>query len=489
VRKGTTTTRPDVGAIPDKAMNTETEADRHQLVTTSLVRLSSAISRILSRFSSESTPTKLTLLNDLAEAIRPGSNWEALEAAMRPEAQEERRQAAAAEVAIPPAPRGARTLPARLWLIEDEAEQVRLRDLIEDSRPLFVLTHRGLPIVGLELQAYDGNGDLDVSFWPNLFVLKDGQVAYYTPHALGMEDEVARLAFGAVQNLTAAPFYSVFGQLDAASLRIILGPCAAAAAIPSSVGQAAPRDIATQSVRVIAAKDSPPDERELEILLALAGSAMPHLGVKGFGTLDGIVRLRISVPRHVTCSPVKMSLPDALGEYDSFWRNGGEGWSAADPRGLYSGIPGTIAEALDLALAVLNIDDPDLFLHAWVYPPSKKELNSRPEVGWRGGLFAGWRILRLRPGAPAESLSLPPEEWNRLELSLNGWTIREGLRVGDPGKDAIEFLILRGRRRHRTISRRCAPSPDRSIHSTPGPAASWSAALDRSKFGAYRRRH
>jgi hypothetical protein len=425
----------------------KTETDPPQLVTTSLGRLSKAIDRILSRFPSVDRPTKLTLLNDLAAAIRPGSNWGALKAALRPVAPVELQDAAAAVVTVPSAPPGARVLPARLCAIEAEPEQPSLGDLLEDARPLFDLTHLGLPIVGLELEAYEGNGDLDVSPWPNLLVLNDGQVEHCRPHALDMSDAVARLAFGAVQNLAVAPLYSVLGQLDTTSIHVILGRCGAAAAVPSTNGWGASREMPTQGVRVLLAKERPPAARDLEILLALAGAAMPHLGLHGFGPLESPVRLTLSAPREMAWRPVEATIPEALGEHDTFWRKGGRSWSPGAPDDFLCGKPHKLDEALDLALAVLDINDPDIFLHASVSPPPKMRPGSLPEAGWRGGLAAGWRILRMRPGAQSEVLDLGREDRHRLERALNGWAMREGFRLTESDKRSIEFVILRDRRR------------------------------------------
>ena len=61
-------------------MTTNRDTSQNHPITTSLENLSKGVNRILKRWADPKKPTKLSLLNDLAQAIRPGANWGALKA-------------------------------------------------------------------------------------------------------------------------------------------------------------------------------------------------------------------------------------------------------------------------------------------------------------------------------------------------------------------------------------------------------------------------
>ena len=61
-------------------MNMNTDVPSAETFPVELDRLSKGVDRILERWRGKDRPTKLTLLNDLAAAISPGSNWGALKA-------------------------------------------------------------------------------------------------------------------------------------------------------------------------------------------------------------------------------------------------------------------------------------------------------------------------------------------------------------------------------------------------------------------------
>jgi len=61
-------------------MKFHTETPDSDVIQVKFDHLSKGVDRILDRWKSDECPTKLTLLNDLANAISPGKNWGAIKA-------------------------------------------------------------------------------------------------------------------------------------------------------------------------------------------------------------------------------------------------------------------------------------------------------------------------------------------------------------------------------------------------------------------------
>lgn len=439
-----------------RPMTRKNPDDPIRLITTSTDRLSGAVDRILARLPPGlGRPSKLTLLNDLAQAIRPGANWGGIKAAAgRTQVTSpasagadltETPSGSAQPARLPPPATGARTLPARLFQVRvGRTDRPDLQDLIDDVQSLFGLRHRDLPIVGLDLEVFEGNGDTEASLFANLLVLDNERLACCRDHALDMDPAVARLVFGAVQNLQGAQLYSVLGQFGGGSMRIVLGPCRAAAALPSASYHAS-RQTASQGVRILVPEGCPPNADDLEVVVNLVGAALPALELPGYGPMDGAVRLILSMPRRIAWSRVDLRVPEKLPVGDVLTWSKRHGWIRDEFRMLAAG---KLDEALDLALAVLDIDDPDVCLHATLGPERPRPKRGPLRPGWRGDLARNWRVLRLDPERGAELLQLDPIAEDMLQRGLNGWAEHEGYRIVDTAAPkSLEILVGRDSRR------------------------------------------
>lgn len=424
-------------------------------VTTSLERLSIGIDRILDRWTTPNRPRKLSLLNDLASAIHKGSDWGALKHASRqPVAKGEPatfpRRSTEHIAHIPMASRSANVLPARLFAIPHLDDRIAICELADDARSLFSMSHDGDPILGLDLQVWEGNGEVDVSIFARLILLRAGSVVVEDVDAWEMNPEIARLVYCAVQNLQRAPIYNALAQLDCFSMHIILGPFDVALAIPDGSGRAASRELPTQGVRILIDEGSAPEAVDLDVSLRLLGAALPALGFEGFPR-ESPVRFQISQQREKIWSSIGFEIPNELDHYRSlFRRKQSDDWVHSDLFVLRSGHQycETISEALDLSLALVDVDAPDLFLHVRLAPVPSSRGSSKRKPGWRGGIVEDWRVVRLEAGLEPQVLSLDHETNARLARGINGWAMHEGYSIGkEATPQCIEALVPRSRRR------------------------------------------
>ena len=146
-------------------MNINTNVPSDEILPVELDRLSKGVDRILERWIGENRPTKLTLLNDLAAAISPGSNWGALKSK---QSQRQRRSEDFNTSLIPAVNRKALELPARLAEVKHTKNGIELSYLTEEIHSLFGMYHSGDPIIGLELSVVEGNGYSEASIYAKL---------------------------------------------------------------------------------------------------------------------------------------------------------------------------------------------------------------------------------------------------------------------------------------------------------------------------------
>lgn len=423
-------------------------------VTTSLDCLSKGVDRILERWQAPDRPSKLTLLNDLAQAIRPGANWGALKhLSDNPSAQVTEGPQNTVNgnhaVHLPNPPKNAIVLPARLFQIESGAGDTSIFDLANDSFRLFSLYHKSDPIIGLELSVWEGNGDCDVSIFTRFILSRGNEIFVENVQALEMNPEVASLVLRAVQNLQWAAIYPTFAQADCGRLRIILGSFHVAAALPDLRRSGAKPDVPSQGVRILFDEHEIPSTSDLDKCLRLVSASLPHLELETFPHTDP-VQFRISQPRVNVWNPVDFEVPEAFDGRTLYREVRGGKW-VHDAEFVWKkrlNQYGVLGEALDLALALIDIDDPNLYLHVSLTSAPKRKQSDPTLPGWRGGIVVGWRILKLLEGLEPQVLSLDAATQSRLDAGVNGWAVHEGYSVGDGSAKAdIQALLPRGARR------------------------------------------
>lgn len=412
-----------------------------------LDRLSKGIDRILARWPDGSRPTKLTLLNDLAAAIQSGSDWGALKSSTGVRPPTMRRTHADL---IPKVSQAAVRLPARLSPVDSDEDDPKLRDLAQNVQPLFTMTHYGDAIIGLALSLNDGNGFCEASIYTKLVLLRDGQVHVVPADVRDLAADAAHLIFAAIQDLQAIELYSVFTQAACGRLHILIGPCKSVGSLPEFYGRGAPADLPTQSLRILIDEGETPSAADLDVLLRLASATLPHLSLKQFPA-DKTVQFRLTQPLAGVWKPADFKLPAGLDDRTMFLIPGSADWVHND-RYLYKNrvpIHSKLNEALDLALTLIDVDEPDVYLKVALAPePKNPRTPNGLKPGWRGGLHPEWEIFRKRPGQVAEVLSLDQAMRKRLVAGLNGWAVREGFSlVQDRSQVKAEALIQRSRRR------------------------------------------
>lgn len=427
----------------NETMTTNRETSQNYPITTSLENLSKGVDRILRRWSDAKKPTKLSLLNDLAQAIRPGANWGALKSKAQPGSREDNSRF------IPRPPRDAETFSARMFAVDPKENGTSIYELAEDVSPLFSMHHERHPILGLELSVWDGNGACDVSIYTRLVLSKDSGVTVETVHAWEMTPEVAHLVFLTVQNLQWANLYPAYAQSDCGHLCIILGPFYGAAALPASRFRGAGTDMASQGLRLLFDTNDIPSINDMDMCLRLVSSCLPGLELETFPYSEP-VQFRISQPRLNVWMPVEFELPKTLDGRNLYratqkqdWVHGGDfQWKRRVSE------YGKLGEALDLALTLVDIDDPNVYLHIVLTPEPKRKTSAKIAPGWRGGMMLGWKVLKLKNGADPKILSLDMETQERLEAGLHGWAKHEGYSVEDEyPKKSVEALIVRDSQR------------------------------------------
>jgi hypothetical protein len=410
-------------------------------------RLSKGIDRILERWPDGSRPTKLTLLNDLAAAIQPGSDWGALKAST--DAGSRTSRSTHVDL-IPKVSRTAVRLPARLTPVNIDEDEPNLSDLAQNLQPLFTMKHGGDLIIGLELSLTDGNGFCEASIYTNLILVRDGQVRVIPAYARDLAADAAQLIFAAIHDLQAIELYSVFAQADCGRLHILVGPCDSVGSLPEIFGRGAPADLPAHSLRILFDQGKTPSAADLDILLRLASSALPHLSLKQFPS-DKAVQFRLTQPLNDAWKPADFIFPPDLDDRTMFLVPGSTDWVHDDDYLYKNRVPihSKLNEALDLALTLIDIDDPDVYLKVSLTPqPKNLRTPNGLKPGWRGGFHSGWEILRMRQSGGAEILSLDQATRKRLAAGLHGWAIREGFSlVQSRARVKAEALIQRSRRR------------------------------------------
>ncbi|MEM7741836.1 MAG: hypothetical protein AAF225_13670 [Pseudomonadota bacterium] len=410
-------------------------------------QLSKGIDRILNRWEGPDRPTKLALLNDLAAAISPGANWGALKAkAAMPMTQNAVFDAAS----IPTPDRGAHVLPARLSEVRSPEKNVELVQLIDEARPLFGLRHGEDRIVGLQLSVTDGNGFTDASIYFKLVLERQGQLHVQSPFADVLEPLVAQLIYNAIQNLNSVELYPTYAQSDCGVLRILLGPFDCAVAIPEFYGRRPDEDSASQGVKVLIEEGETPSLEDLDLGLRLASAAVPHLGLDHYPE-DRPVRYKLTQPLSQVWKPVEFVAHDLLDDRPMFRKPGTSAWTHQDDFLLDENIwtHATLGEPLDLALALIDVDDQDVYLKVGLTPmPKQGRRAGKRAPNWRGGFHRDFQVLRIRPGKTPQELTLDPQVHERFQTGFVGWAIHEGHELVDDVKRVrAEALIPRDVRR------------------------------------------
>lgn len=410
--------------------------------------LSKGVDRILERWTTENRPTKLTLLNDLAAAISPGSNWGALKAKQTKRAHLPTGQNTGF---IPAINRSAKEFPARLAEVKNAGNGIDLAYLIEEIRPLFAMRHAGDPIIGLELSVVEGNGYSETSIYAKLILNHGDAIGIAEACASDLEPIAAQLVFNAIQNLNSIELYPTLAQSACKALRIVVGPFDCVLSIPEFYGRMPDENHASQGMRVLLDEGDTPSVTDLDLALRLASAVAPHLGQKQFAEL-GSVRFRLSQPLMQVWEPIGFTAPDLLDDRPMFWIPDGEYWAHEGDNYLLDHniwTHSTLGEPLDLALALINIDDPDVYLKVLLTPmPKRSQRSGQRQENWRGGFHRDFQVLRIRDGEPTQELRLDAETKMRFEAGFLGWAMHEGHEiVEDRALTRTEALISRDLRR------------------------------------------
>ena len=395
-------------------MNIKTNVPSDEVLPVELDRLSKGVDRILERWIGENRPTKLTLLNDLAAAISPGSNWGALKSK---QSKHHLRSVEFNTSSIPAVNRKAVELPARLTEVKYSKNSIELAHLTDEIRPLFGMQHSSDPIIGLELSVSEGNGYSEASIYAKLILNCGGAISAVEAYASDLEPIVAQLIYNAIQNLNSVDLYPTLAQGDCRSLRILVGPFDCVLSIPEFYGRTPDESFASQGLKVLLDEGDTPSITDLDLALRLASAAIPHLGQKQFAEL-GSVRFKLSQPLMQIWQPVEVSVPDLLDDRPMFWIPNGEYWTHQDDYLMDHNIwiHSTLGEPLDLALALIDIDDPDVFLKVSLTPmPKRPKKSGQLQENWRGGFHRTFQVLRIRAGEQTQELCLSGPTKDRFE--------------------------------------------------------------------------
>jgi transcriptional regulator GlxA family with amidase domain len=135
-----------------------------------------------------------------------------------------------------------------------------------------------------------------------------------------------------------------------------------------------------------------------------------------------------------------------------FWVPDGEYWTHEGDNYLLDHniwTHSTLGEPLDLALALINIDDPDVYVRVALTPmPKRSQRSGQRQENWRGGFHRDFQVLRIRAGQPTQELLLDAETKKRFEAGFLGWAMHEGHEViDDRALTSTEALIPRDLRR------------------------------------------
>jgi hypothetical protein len=429
-------------------MNLNTDVQSAETLPIKLEDLSKGVDRILERWTGENRPTKLTLLNDLAAAISPGSNWGALKAKQFKRAHPQTGQNTSF---IPAINRSAKEFPARLAEVKNSGNGIDLAYLVDEIRPLFAMRHAGDPIVGLELSVVEGNGYSEASIYAKLILNRGDTICIAEAYASDLEPVVAQLVYNAIQNLNSIELYPALAQNACNALRIVVGPFDCVLSIPEFYGRTPDESHASQGVRVLLDEGDTPSVTDLDLALRLLSAVAPHLGQKQFAE-HGSVRFRLSQPLMQVWKPIGFTAPDLLDDRPMFWIPDGEYWAHEGDHYLLDHniwTHSTLGEPLDLALALINIDDPDVYLKVALTPmPKRSQRSGQRQGNSRGGFHRGFQVLRIREGEPVQELCLDDQTKERFERGFIGWAIHEGHEVvEDRARTRTEALIPRNLRR------------------------------------------
>lgn len=191
--------------------------------------------------------------------------------------------------------------------------------------------------------------------------------------------------------------------------------------------------MASQGVKVLIEAGETPSLQDLELGLRLASAAVPLLGLDQYSE-DGSVRYKLTQPLQQVWRPVEFTADDLLDDRPMFRKPGTQAWTHDDDF-LYDNniwTYATLGEPLDLALALIDVDDQDVYLKVGLTPMPKQSRKSGQRVPYlRGGFHRDFRVLRIRPGETVQELTLDVETRDRFTTGFVGWAIHEGHEVVD----------------------------------------------------------
>lgn len=453
------------GFLAPSGATTTKDDDRASLaIVTTALRLSDAVERMMRRFPETARPSKQALLNDLAEALRPGANWGGLLAAAREARARNERSAmppddparaarlVEIEAALSRLKRSSTSIEVRLTEIACKTDEEPLALIADDLHAVFgAEVEWAGPIAAIVFRVDEGNGYHETSVQFDVLVLTEAGLIKADAAPADLPADVARAILNAIQCLDLAGLGPVIGQYGGAPINLMIGaPRLAIATVRPWRGERI--NSAATRPRMLIDPADPPDTADYARALDLLSAAAVHLGMAAEG--DVPPRFSLSAPRSVDWTPVDLATPPDLGPHrypvrqkDGSWSNDLEPLHKANV-----GEPYRVDRAIDLALAVVNVDDPAIcFLGAFTAPRGKRTAprdTTRP--GWRGVIARDWRLVKFDPARGALALRLDPGTETQLRRGVNAWLTREGYRVIEArAKSAIEMLVLRDQRRSR----------------------------------------
>jgi hypothetical protein len=327
---------------------------------------------------------------------------------------------------------------------------MELINLTTEVRPLFGMRYAGDPIIGLQLNVTEGNGYSEASIYAKLILSRDGELRVQRVYAPDLAPHMAQLVYNAIQNLNSVDLYPTLAQGACPSPCILLGPFDGVVSMPEYYSRGSDDSFKSQGARVLLDEGETPSITDVDLALRLASATVPHLGLKQFEDV-GAIRFKLSQPLLEIWEPEDFPVPERLDDRTMFWIPTGQYWAHQDKYLIDHNIwtMSTLGEPLDLALALVGIDDPDVYLHVSLTPmPKRSRKSGALEENWRGGFHREFEVLRLREGEPVQKLSLHGDIKERFETGFMGWAIHEGHEVEeDLSRTKIRALIPRDVRR------------------------------------------
>lgn len=283
------------------------------ILTTTSEHLARAVDRLRERFPTDARPDKNALLNDLAAALRPGSNWGGLLAAGRTSdatagigriGVKVNGHGAAAPSGrlipeISPAP-GSTPVAALVRRVDPTQGILEAPPFTDELDLAEIGPVDGRTVVGLVLDISENIGGFDTSPFPKLLLrAADGAVSIAWSDAGDLPSGLAWVILGTLQNSYLTDWPGLIVPEGIASATIVLGPAAGAAVLPSGLTEAVRRGDAVdrgdaEAVRLLLAEDAAWDAATA--LARLVEAALPALAAERNEAPPAPVHLRLDDP-------------------------------------------------------------------------------------------------------------------------------------------------------------------------------------------------